>query len=171
MGIKQFNGEWVAKEDRIIFRISTTEGEEFSFWFTRLMAGHFIQGSQQLAMKVLEQEHPPQIAQVVQEFHQQSLAQQVDFSQVYEPPPEKPLGAAPILVIGMQIDQGSDHHAVEFQLDNQKTVRLQMPPDVAQLMVTLLNKLQETARWHVGFGDGPTAALSHEAPTPAGLIH
>ena len=37
MSIKQFNGEWVCKEDRVLFRFNTSDDLEFSFWLTRFV--------------------------------------------------------------------------------------------------------------------------------------
>ena len=45
MSIKQFNGEWVAREDRVLFRFNTSQDQEFSFWLTRFVVKSLIQGS------------------------------------------------------------------------------------------------------------------------------
>ena len=42
MSIKQFNGEWVAREDRVLFRFNTFEDQEFSFWLTRYVVKSLI---------------------------------------------------------------------------------------------------------------------------------
>jgi hypothetical protein len=153
MGIKQFNGEWVSQEDRVLFRFNTHENEEFSVWLTRRMVQAVLQGSQQLAVKSLEKLHPPQVAQAVQAFQQQAVAQQVKFRDSYESATQKPLGEQPLLVKGLVMNLGDEQTMIELQLVNGQSVNLSLPPQVLQVMVTLLNKLQDTAGWGVGLSE------------------
>lgn len=169
MSIKQFNGEWVAREDRVLFRFNTSEDQEFSFWLTRFVVKSLIQGTQQLAVQNLEKQHPPQVAQAMQEFQQQAVAQRANFQETYQAPSQKPLGNEPLLVTGLVLNQNGDQTSVEFQLITQKSVNVQMNQSVLQVMITLLNKLQEVAQWGVGF-DASSAAPDLAAPTQA-LMH
>lgn len=170
MSIQQFNGEWVAAEDRVLFRFNTSENEEFNFWLTRRILQGLMQGTQHLAVKTLEKTHPPQVAQVVQEFQQQSVAQQVKFEDHYQSAAQKPLGDQPILVTGLVMNQDEQHTHVEFQLLTGKSVTLHLNAHVLQVMVTLLNKLQDTAAWGVGFGDTGAPALPAVGDVPR-LVH
>ena len=161
MGIKQFNGEWVAREDRVRFRFNTTEDEEYSFWLTRRIVQGLIAGTQRTAVKALEKKHPPQVAQVMQAFQQQAVAQQANFQQNYQAAPQKPLGDEPVLVVGLVINQHDEQTAVDFQLITGQNIRIQMAQHVVQVMVTLLNKLQDSAQWGVGLDvilDTPASA-------------
>jgi hypothetical protein len=159
MSIQQFNGEWIAQEDRVLFRFNTSTGEEFSFWLTRMMLRGLIQGAQHVAVKVLEKTHAPQVAQAVQSFQQQAMAQQANFNDAYKPASQKPLGEAPLLVIGLVINPQDDGQtAIELQLITKNSVNLKLPPHVLQIMMTLLNKLQEKAGWGVGFEALPQQA-------------
>lgn len=169
MSIKQFNGEWVAREDRVLFRFNTSQDQEFSFWLTRFVVKSLIQGSQQLAVQTLEKKHPPQVAQAMQEFQQQAVAQRANFQETYQAPSQKPMGHEPLLVTGLVINQNGDQTSIEFQLITQKSVNVQMNQSVLQVMITLLNKLQEVAQWGVGFESAPVA-LDVAAPTPT-LMH
>ncbi|CAN1501551.1 hypothetical protein [Limnohabitans sp. B9-3] len=169
MSIQQFNGEWISQEDRVLFRFNTSTGEEFSFWLTRMMVRGLIQGSQQVTVKALEKTHEPQVAQAVQSFQQQSAAAQANFNDAYKPATQKPLGEAPLLVIGLVINPQDDGQtAIELQLITKNSVNLKLPPHVLQIMMTLLNKLQERAGWGVGFDDAPALAL---APPEARQVH
>ena len=169
MSIKQFNGEWVAREDRVLFRFNTSQDQEFSFWLTRFVVKSLIQGSQQLAVQTLEKKHPPQVAQAMQEFQQQAVAQRANFQETYQAPSQKPLGNEPLLVTGLVINQNGDQTSIEFQLITQKSVNVQMNQSVMQVMITLLNKLQEAAQWGVGFEPAPPA-VEVAAPTQT-LMH
>ena len=151
MSIKQFNGEWVAAEDRVHFRFNTSEGEEYRFWLTRRIVQALIAGTQHTAVKTLEKTHPPQVAQAMQSFQQQAMAQQANFEGGYEGAAEKPLGETPLLVVGLAIHQNGERIEIEFQLSTGQNLHIQMTSHVVQVMVTLLNKLQETAKWGVGW--------------------
>jgi hypothetical protein len=169
VSIKQFNGEWVAREDRLLFRFNTSQDQEFSFWLTRLVVKSLIQGTQQLAVQTLEKQHPPQVAQAMQAFQQQAVAQGANFQETYQTSSHKPLGDEPLLVTGLVINQDGDQTAIEFQLITQKSVNVQMNQAVLQVMMTLLNKLQEVAQWGVGF-DASSATSDGVAPTQ-NLMH
>ena len=167
MSIQQFNGEWISQEDRVLFRFNTSTGEEFSFWLTRMMLKGLIQGAQQVSVRALAQTHAPQVAQAVQSFQQQAVAQQANFSDDYKSAPQKPLGDLPLLVIGLVINQHDDGQtAIELQLITQNSVNLKLPPQLLHIMMTLLNKLQERAGWGVGFDDigPPELSLPPAAP-------
>ncbi len=161
MGIKQFNGEWVSQEDRVLFRFNTHENQEFSFWLTRRMVQALLQGSQQLSVHHLQKTHAPHVAQAVQAFQQQTVAQQVTFRDGYEAAADKPLGEHALLVVGLVMNQHDDHTHIEFQLLTGQRVNLNLPPTVLQLLVTLLHKLQDNAAWGVG-----VAAADVGAPAP-----
>ncbi len=169
MSIKQFNGEWVAREDRVLFRFNTSQDQEFSFWLTRFVVKSLIQGSQQLAVQTLEKKHPPQVAQAMQEFQQQAVAQRANFQETYQAPSQKPLGNEPLLVTGLVINQNGDQTSIEFQLITQKSVNVQMNQSVLQFTSTLLNKLQEVAHCGMGCESAPVA-LDVAAPTQT-LMH
>lgn len=157
MSIKQFNGEWVAREDRVLFRFNTSQDQEFSFWLTRFVVKSLIQGTQQLAVQTLEKQHPPQVAQAMQEFQQQAVAQRANFQETYQAPSQRPLGDEPLLVTGLVMNQNGGQTSIEFQLITQNSVNVQMNQSVLQVMITLLNKLQEVAQWGVGFEPVPVA--------------
>ena len=120
-------------------------------------------------MQTLEKKHPPQVAQAMQEFQQQAVAQRANFQATYQAPSQKPLGNEPLLVTGLVINQNGDQTSIEFQLITQKSVNVQMNQSVLQVMITLLNKLQEVAQSGVGFESAPVA-LDVAAPTQT-LMH
>ena len=163
MTIKQFNGEWVAKEDRILFRFNTTEGQEFRLWFTRHVVKSLMEGSQSLGVKALEKAHPPQVAQAMQEFKQQSVAQQLNYQATYEPQPQLPMGEAPALVTGLRITLKAPQVVVDLETDRGQTLHLNINEDLLQTLVSLLDKLQAMAQWQLQLGaaSGPVTSVLH----------
>lgn len=171
MAIKQFSGEWVPVEDRILLRINTTAGEEYRFWFTRHILDGFLNGSQTLAVQALMQHHSQEVAQAIQEFQQQSVAQQLDHTTAYEPQEQKPLGEVPALITALRITIASQQTVVvDLETHLGKTVHLNLNEFLLTTMVSLLNKLQEQARWQIksfisgqasGYAISMSATLKH----------
>jgi hypothetical protein len=171
MSIKQFNGEWVCQQDRVLFRFNTSQDQEFSFWLTRYVLKGLIQGAQQVAAHALEQVHTPQVAQVMQSFQQASVTQQLNFEETFQVAKEKPMGEAPLLVTGLLLNQQGEVVTLKFDLEAGRSVQVQMNPSVLQVMLALLDKLQAAAQWGVGFDVelANDANGSHESVPP--LMH
>ena len=161
MGIKQFTGEWVAQEDRVLFRFNTHDNEEFSIWLTRHILHSLLHGTQQLSAKRLQNQHTtPEVAQAVQAFQQEVMAQNMDFGQAFQSGDKKPLGEQPHLVKGLVIQQNEEQTSIEFQMVNGLSLNLGLPNQVLQQMLILLTKLQDTANWGT-----PGSALALTADT------
>ena len=164
MSIKQFNGEWVAQEDRILFRFNTTEGQEFRLWLTRHIVKNLIEGSQTLGVKALEKTHPPQVAQAMQEFQQQSVAQQLNYSASYEPQTELPMGETPALVTGLRITLTAPQVVVDFETNQGQMVHLNINEALMHTLVSLLDKLQAHAQWQLHSASSVIAPGAPAAP-------
>lgn len=168
MSIKQFNGEWVCQQDRVLFRFNTSEDQEFSFWLTRYVLKGLLQGAQQLNVQALAQVHPPQVAQVMQAFQQESVTQRLNFQEAYQAAKEKPMGEAPVLVTGLMLNRQGEHVTLKFDLESGKSVQVHMNPSMLQVMLALLDKLQGVAQWGVGLAEVNDTAVAAHAPP---LIH
>ena len=164
MSIKQFNGEWVCQQDRVLFRFNTSENQEFNFWLTRYVLKGLLQGAQQLSVQALAHAHPPEVAQVMQSFQQASVTQQLNFQETFQVAKEKPMGDAPLLVTGLLLNQQGDVVTLKFDLELGKFVQVQMNRSVLYVMLALLDKLQSLANWGVGLAT--TADVSPSALTP-----
>jgi hypothetical protein len=171
MSIKQFNGEWVSKEDRVLFRFNTTHEQEFSFWLTRFVVKGLIQGSQQMAVQVLAKAHPAPVAQVMQTFQQEAVTQKLNFKETYQAAKEQPLGTAPLLVTGLAMNQDGDAVTLRLDVENGQCVTVQMAASTLQVMLALLDKLQATANWGVGFADLEGQNASPAPIAPSTLVH
>jgi len=171
MSIKQFNGEWVCREDRVLFRFNTSEDQEFSFWLTRYVLKGLLAGAKQLTVQALTQVHPPQVAQVMQSFQQASVTQQLNFQETFQTAKEKPMGEAPLLVTGLLLNQQGDVVTLKFELASGQSLQVQMNPSVLQVMLALLDKLQTVAQWSVGLDTESDAQAQLATPTPPPLMH
>ena len=170
MSIKQFNGEWVCREDRVLFRFNTHQGQEFSFWLTRYVIKGLLEGAQQLGVQALAQTHPTQVAQAMQSFQQDAVLQQLNFQETFEASPDKPMGAAPLLVTGLMLNREGETVILKLDLDEGKSLQVQMTPDVLQIMLALLDKLQGVAQWGVGWASDPQGAAPPADASPR-VVH
>ena len=171
MSIKQFNGEWVCQQDRVLFRLNTSEDQEFSFWLTRYVLKGLLQGAQQLTVQALAQMHPPQVAQVMQSFQQASVTQQLNFQETFQTAKEKPMGETPLLVTGLMLNQTGDEVTLKFELESGKSVQVQMNPTVLNVMLALLDKLQGIAQWGVGLEVADEASPSPLSSSVPPVMH
>ena len=171
MSIKQFNGEWVCQQDRVLFRFNTSEDQEFSFWLTRYVLKRLLQGAQQLSVQALAQVHPPQVAQVMQSFQQESVTQQLNFQETFQAAKEKPMGETPLLVTGLMLNQTGDEVTLKFDLESGKSVEVKMNPSVLHVMLALLDKLQGLAQWGVGLAAADDASLNTLSTNVPPVVH
>jgi len=171
MSIKQFNGEWVCQQDRVLFRFNTSEDQEFSFWLTRYVLKGLLEGAQQLTVQALEQVHPPQVAQVMQSFQQESVTQQLNFQETFQAAKEKPMGEAPLLVTGLMLNRTGDEVILKFDLESGKSVEVKMNSSVLNVMLALLDKLQGIAQWGVGLAVAEDASPSPLSSSGPPVIH
>jgi hypothetical protein len=121
-------------------------------------------------VQALAQVHPPQVAQVMQSFQQESVTQQLNFQETFQAAKEKPMGEAPLLVTGLMLNQTGDEVTLKFDLESGKSVQVQMNPSVLQVMLALLDKLQGLAQWGVGFDEVVALAVLGTEATPS-LVH
>lgn len=171
MSIKQFNGEWVCKEDRVLFRFNTTNDQEFSFWLTRFVLKGLMQGAQQLTVKSLEREHPKPVAQVMNSFQQEAVKQQLNFQQSFEAATQQPMGATPLLVTGLMLNQEGEQVSLRLDTESGQHVTVKMTSHVLQVMLALLDKLQATAQWDVGLENADLSLVATPVPTSSTLVH
>ena len=171
MSIKQFNGEWVCREDRVLFRFNTHQDQEFSFWFTRYVLKRLLEGAKQMAVQALEAQHTPEVAQQVQSFQQASIAQQLNFENNFQPAQEKPMGEVPLLVTGLTLNLQGEMVTLKLDVDLDKSVQVQMPAQVFQVMRALLDKLQSVAQWEVGIVSDPEGTSTSPATESVRIVH
>ena len=167
MGIKQHNGGYVAAEDRILLRVSTDAGEEFRFWLTRPITAQLRAAIHAAAARIIAQKYPPQIAQTVAEFEQESVQARTKLDDEFLPGAILPLGEAPALVVKLTTAEKADALSLELRLQNGKSVNLGLPGRLAQQVGVLLDQLQKNASWQLADPGAPAPAASDAGDTAA----
>jgi hypothetical protein len=175
MSIKQFNGTYDLKEDRILFRFNTQDDREFRFWLTRFISKGFLNAVDQLIQKGLEQKHNPQIAEVIKDFQQDGLAKTTSTNEAYQGASAFPLGEDPILVVAMNFNLTGDLFSMDFQFSDKRNLNLKLPIASVQKMALLIGKLCNSAQWQINLESlSVPAPQANPTPEPSGggkLMH
>lgn len=149
MSVKQFNGNYIKSEDRLMFRFNTNDGTEYRLWLTRFISLNLLDIIRRSIHQKLEEKHTPQIAQVIQEFQEDSVKKSTNFSAPYQPAKNVPLGSDPVLVHGFNLGQKEGQFSLAFQLANNKTLNLNLPAPALQSLAVLIEKLLDKAHWQI----------------------
>ncbi len=101
--IHQMQMSFVALQDRLLFRLNTTDHAEFRFWLTR----RYVKLLWTTLLQQLESAQPyqnPDIRATVTAFQHQQVVANTDFKTAYQEPENKhfPLGEEPILAARLQ---------------------------------------------------------------------
>jgi hypothetical protein len=166
MSVKQFNATYFNQDDRILLRFNTLDESEIRLWLTRFMTRYLLIAIHQLVQKNLERLHAPQVAQALQEFHEDGLKKSTNFQDTYVPATKFPLGEEAILVTGLNLSTQEDMFSIDFNLINQQNVNLKKPMAAAQSLAVLLDQLQKNSAWDI---DIAAASMNPVAPTSAGM--
>ena len=153
MNIQKINGNYVADQDRILMRISTSNHEELRLWLTRRSCMDFLAKTEDLAVKSIEKADKKALktAKIIDEFNQNVLAEKLDYQIPFEPQNKLPLGHEPILVKEIQLLNLAEEAGGEIQMSlfliNGKT--LSSPLTLAQLNTIrlLMTELVAKAHW------------------------
>jgi hypothetical protein len=168
MSIKQFNGAYLAQEDRILFRFNTSDQAEYRLWLTRRTTLFILAAVSHLLAKKLEQSYSPDAAKALNEFEKQAILDAAKSEQSastsYEGGLNFPLGFDPILVLdvtcaltknGEKLAQLSDLKegeidqdlSIDFALPGGVNLNLKLPPNTLQTMCVLFDQLRLQAGW------------------------
>lgn len=176
MSIRQFNGTWSKKQDRIDLRFNTTEGEEFSFWLTRFLTLKLIELVESVnADRLKEHYKNERTVDVVQEFQREKIKKEADFDSTYLGGDKKPLGEEPVLVVGISLTPHQSLVEVQLQTDTQKNVNFKLSQEMLLSLVLLLENLASKADWRLRDTNSIAVASSELTTTaesnPNKLLH
>mgnify|MGYP006273147899 FL=1 len=155
MGIRQLNGSYILAEDRIVLRVATEAGEEFRFWLTRPVTAQLLGAIRTTAAQSIAQKFPPQVAQTVNEFQQQAVAQQTKLDDTFVPGTTFPLGELPALVVKLGAAVQGDAFLLDLGLPNGANVNLRLGNHLVQQFGVLIDRLQANANWQLAAPPAP----------------
>ena len=109
MNIHQLSVSHDERQDRLLLRLNTQDGQEFRFWLTRRMAIRLLPAMDQSVVR-LEAAQPGLAAtdassqQMLTELKRDAFLQTADFSTPYAAEPQQlPLGDEPFLITDAQL--------------------------------------------------------------------
>lgn len=110
MNIHQMSVSYAERQDRLMLRVNTQEGQEFRLWLTRRLTGRLMPHLQ-ACMVQLESSQPnvtaadPTAKQMLTELKRENFLETADFKTPFaSQAPQLPLGEEPILVTEVQLN-------------------------------------------------------------------
>ena len=155
MAIHQIQFAYNEQQDRVLMRVSTTEGDEFRFWLTRRFSTH-LWG---LLIQMLEQDGPVRqqfdtdAKRTVLGIRHEGFAQQGNFSAPFEEREyRKPLGDEPLLLAraeGKLREDGT--YLLRLHPQPGQGIDMALDAQLLHLFSKLLNQVVAKTDWGVKF--------------------
>lgn len=175
MSIKQFNGTYHPREDRLEVRFNTPRDEEFKLWLTRRMTLSLMHFCEQFTLQTLSTKHGPTIAKDLDEFEQHALKQRADFATAYQPSTNHPLGESAVLVTGITlkpVDPDAEGKVnLSFQLENNMNLGMTISRGMLNAIRLLLDDLVNAAQWKTNASAATDTDRAKETSTAGPTLH
>lgn len=152
MAIHQIQIRYDELEDRLLLRVSTTEGFEYRFWMTR----RFVEQLWGMLVKILEwdeavrQQFDEEMRRSVLEIQHEGYAQQADYSKTFVGAPHLPLGPAPVLLArakGRKVGDGLQ--MISLHPQQGQGIDMTLDAKLLHIFVSLLRQTAAKARWEM----------------------
>ena len=158
----QFRFEYSAEEDRVLFRVSTTDRAEYLIWFTRRYVKLLWR---QLQVSI---EAHPEVARhasvltrrSVAAFRRETALAKTDFSKEYEAPTiaERPMGEQPIVATRLRLSTNAQNMRVmHLSPKAGKEISIALTDELLHSFSHILGQIVAKAEWDLDFavpGDG-----------------
>lgn len=157
MSIHQLSVSHDERQDRLLWRLNTLEGQEFQFWLTRRMLARLWPALNQALLK-LHASAPGLAAsdtialQMLRDFKRDNLMASADFKTPFASgAKEKPLGQEPLLVTDAHLSldaKGGMGVLLEQRWGNQcKSCQLNLSVDLVEGLLLLTQQALQSADW------------------------
>ena len=177
MSIHQLSVSHDERQDRLLWRLNTLEGQEFQFWLTRRMLTRLLPALNQTLLKLHACE--PGLAasdtislQMLRDFRRENLMAHADFKTPFAgDAKEKPLGQEPLLVTDahMSVDaQGGLGLTLEEKMGEQcKSCQLTLSADLVEGLLLLTQQALQGADWALPTQETAAPPEPSESAAPA----
>ena len=149
MGLHQIQIKYDQAEDRLLLRLSTTEGEEFRFWLTRRFVGRL--WGMLITMlewdEAVRQQFDEEMRRNVLEIRHEGYARESDFTAQFQDASRLPLGAAPVLLAQANGKRGESMCILSLLPAQGNGVDLTLDSKLLHLLVRLLRESVTKAGW------------------------
>ena len=147
MSIKQLNASYVAEEDRVVLRITTTDDNEYRLLLTRAMVKDLLGLVRHVQLDQAVRQHPTPLAAEIAEFKQQVQLNNATFTE-FEPASRLPLGDQPLMVRKAVIQSQAASHALELSLPG-KLLKLPLTDELTAQIGVVLQTIARHAKWDI----------------------
>ncbi len=170
MSIQQLSVSHDERQDRLLWRLNTSDGQEFQFWLTRRMLTRLLPALNQSMLKLHASE--PGLAasdkvslQMLRDFKRENLMAHADFKTPFAAGTKgTPLGQTPLLVTDahLTLDAQSGLSLVLEQKvdDSAQTCQLSLSGDLVEGLLMLTHQALHSADWALPPVDGESHAHS-----------
>ena len=159
MNIHQLSVSHEERQDRLLIRLNTQDGQEFRFWLTRRMAIRLLPAMQASVVR-LEAAQPGMAAvgdssqRILTELKRDAFLQTADFSTPYDAQAQQlPLGDEPLLVTDAQLSvQPNGSLQIIFQKkigDAIQSCQLNLQAPLVHGMIHLIQQSVAKAEWNL----------------------
>ena len=164
MSIKQLNASYVAEEDRVVLRITTTDDNEYRLLLTRTMVKDLLGLVRHVQLAQAVRQHPAPLGAEIAEFKQQVQLNNTRFAE-FEPASRLPLGDQPLMVRKAGIHSEGGSHVLELNLPG-KLLKLPLTDELTTQIGVVLHTIASHAQWDLPTG-GVQAGVEEAASSPA----
>jgi hypothetical protein len=159
MALKQFSGNYIPEIDRLIFKINTTDDQEFQFLLTRRITTKILSGSESQAKKIIAKKHPGSATTDLLKFKQEHIKKLSQTNEKFENGSQKPLGIRPVLVINVEfvsnLEGKKKNSVMTLTTKTHGIIQIQLPESSLHAIQQLLFQLQEIANWNITQKNNP----------------
>ena len=152
----QFRFEYNAEEDRVLFRVSTTDRSEYLIWFTRRYV-KLVWKQLQLSIDAhpeVQRHSSAHTRKFVASFRRETALAKTDFSKEYETPhiAQRPLGEAPILAMRLRVSNNAQNMKVlHISPKAGKEISIALTDELLHSFSHILGQIVAKAEWDLDF--------------------
>lgn len=153
-GLYQFRFEYDAEQDRVLFRLSTTERAEYLIWLTRRYVKLLLEqlGEALDSHPDVARQASAAARQTVSEFRREAAVQKTDLSKKYEGAEvDRPLGDEPILATRLRVtNDPKGPKTLHLSPKRGKEIGVTLTEDLLHSFLHLLAGVVAKAEWDLG---------------------
>lgn len=156
--LKQMQIVFVPVEDRLMFRVNTSNRQEFRFWMTRRYVGILWKAILDMLRKRHQAELPPEevkkeapLEAAILSMEHQKAVEKADFTTAYQESTYLPLGDAPILLAKVAVKVLPDQPIPLLCMhpENGEGIEIALNDQILHSMCRLLTDCARQAEWEL----------------------
>lgn len=183
MNIHQISVNYAERQDRLMLRINTQDGQEFRLWLTRRLTGRLLPHLQASVVQ-LETQNPqvvvadPSAQHMLTELQRETFLEKADFKTPFSSEaPVLPLGEEPILVTDVQLNMHSSGtlNVVFKDLSGEgatgRSCQLGLQSSLLHGLLHLMGQAIQQANWRMDSPPPPMEGEATDSPSTAKPIY